>query len=169
MSDYLAGYGAGDEKRERRTKRIVLGSIVLIAVVVLLYSLFHNFREERTARRFLETLRSHDYQSAYHMWGCTDQTPCRDYSMERFLSDWGPNGTYRDPSKLSFGDVDSCGGGVVLTIQYPEGDPAGLYVDRSTKILSFAPWPRCPGRHWNFKAAWQNLFGSPPPPSAGQR
>jgi hypothetical protein len=164
MSDYLAGYGAGDEQRERKRKRIILGSIVVVVAAVSLYAFFHNFSEERAAKRFLENLRSHDYQSGYRMWGCTEQTPCRDYTFDRFLSDWGPKGSYPDPSKLSYGEVDSCGGGVVLGLVYPGADPAGLYVDRSTKILSFAPWPRCPGRHWNFKSAWQNLFGSPKPP-----
>ena len=47
----------------------------------------------------------------------------------------------------------------------------GEYVDKSTKVLSYAPWPRCPGRHWNIKAAWDNLFGKsePPPPPAAAR
>jgi hypothetical protein len=166
MSDYLAGYGVKDEKRERRTKRIILGLIAILIIGSLLYLVLHNFTEKRAANRFLDDLRAKNYQTAYRMWGCTEQAPCRDYSFERFMADWGPNGTYPNPSKLSFGDVDSCGGGVVMTIVYPGSEPAGLYVDRSTKVLSFAPWPRCPGRHWNFKSFWQNLFGKtePPPP-----
>jgi len=171
MSDYLAKYGAGDEQKERRTKRIVLGLLVAVVAGAILYSVLHTWSEKRAANRFLDSLRSHDYQSAYHMWGCTEQAPCRDYAMDRFLRDWGPQGTYADPSKLSYGDVDSCGSGVVFTLQYPGVEPAGLYVDKSTRVLSYAPWPRCPGRHWNLKAAWDNLFGKsePPPPPAAAR
>jgi hypothetical protein len=164
MSDYLAGYGAGDEARARRRKLIILSALAIVVVAVTLYTLLHNYREQRAADGFLQALRSHDYQSGYRMWGCTDQNPCRDYTFDRFMADWGPKGTYADPGRLSYGDVDACGGGVVFTIDYPGGEPAGLYVDRSTKVLSFAPWPRCPGRHWNFRAAWRNMFGNPEPP-----
>ena len=170
MSDYLAGYGAGDERREKRTKQIILVTLIVVVAGVSLYAFFRNFTEERAASRFRDALVAHDYQSAYRMWGCTEQTPCRDYAFDRFMKDWGPKGTYADPHKLSYGDVDACGGGVVLTIEYPGQEPAGLYVDRSTKVLGFAPWPRCPGRHWNFGALWRNLFGGssepPPPPVA---
>jgi hypothetical protein len=164
MSDYLAGYGAGEEERSRKRKLIILGTLVVVLAAAVLYTFFHTYAEERAADRFLQALRSHDYQFAYRMWGCTEQTPCRDYRLDRFMADWGPTGTYADPGRLSYGDIDACGAGVVLTIQYPGAEPAGLYVDRSTKVLSFAPWPRCPGRHWNFKAAWRSLFGNPEPP-----
>jgi hypothetical protein len=166
MSGYLAGYGVGDEKRERRRKRIILASIAVVVLGGLSYALLHNFFEERAAKRFLSDLRSGQYQAAYRMWGCTEQTPCRDYAFDRFMADWGPQGTYRDPNKLSFGPADSCGGGVVMTLEYPEVEPAGLYIDRSTKVLSYAPWPRCPGRHWNFGAFWRSWFGKPEPPPA---
>src|SRR3954449_4038654 len=106
MSGYLAGYGVGDEKRERRTKRIVLGSIAAIVVGGLAYVFFHNFTEERAAKRFVSELRSGQYQPAYRMGGCTEQTPCRDYSFDRFMADWGPQGVYRDPNKLGFGPAD---------------------------------------------------------------
>src|SRR5438309_8213990 len=164
MSDYLAGYGAGEQERSKKRRLIILGTLVAIVLAVTLYAVFHNYREERVANRFLDAIRSHDYQSAYRMWGCTEQNPCRDYTFDRFMADWGPKGTYSDPNHLSYGDVDACGGGVVLSIQYAGAEPAGLYVDRSSKILSFAPWPRCPGRHWNFQAAWRNLFGKPDAP-----
>ncbi len=164
MSDFLAGYGAGYEQRSRKRKLIVAGVLAVVIVAVTLYAVLHNYSEERAADRFLQALRAHDYQAAYAMWGCTAQSPCRDYTFERFMADWGPKGTYGDPARISYGDVDACGSGVVFTIQYPGAEPSGLYVDRTTKILSFAPWPRCPGRHWNFKAAWRNLFGNPEPP-----
>jgi hypothetical protein len=168
MADYLAGYGAGDEQRERKRRRIVLFTIVGVIVALSLYLFLRNFREERVASSYLQALRGHDYRSAYRMWGCTEQTPCRDYTYDRFMADWGPAGTYSDPSRVSYGDVDSCGGGVVFTIQYPGAEASGLYVDRSSKVISFAPWPRCPGRHWNFKAAWRSMFGSPEPPPPPQ-
>jgi len=54
--------------------------------------------------------------------------------------------------------VDSCGGGVVTTIEFPNAQPFGLWVDRGNKTLSYAPWPRCPGRHWHFLEFIQRQF-----------
>jgi hypothetical protein len=69
------------------------------------------------------------------------------------MEDWGPKGQYANVKAARVSIVDSCGDGVVSTLVLPNTEPFGLYVERSTKVLSFAPWPRCPGRHlhlWEF-------------------
>ena len=43
--------------------------------------------------------------------------------------------------------------GVVFDMAYPGADDFGLWVERQSKVISFAPWPRCPGPHlqvWQF-------------------
>lgn len=158
MAGYLDTYGAADLKRAKITKQILLILGVAIVVAVALFLFLHNRAEKRAVRHFLDELRAGDYQAAYRDWGCTAQTPCRDYSFEKFMEDWGPKGQYANPQAGHVTTVDSCGTGVVLTLAFPNSEPFGLYVDRNTKVLSFAPWPRCPGRHWHFLEFLQKQF-----------
>ncbi|PWU03773.1 MAG: hypothetical protein C5B51_18260, partial [Terriglobia bacterium] len=71
MAGYLDQYGAGDERREKITKRVVLAIVIVLAGGGLLYVFFHNYPEERQAKRFFELLSARDYQQAYKLWGCT--------------------------------------------------------------------------------------------------
>ena len=159
MAGYLDTYGVADEKRSRMTKRIALWTVAAVIAGFILFLIFHNFSEKRAVAHFLDAIRAGSYQDGYRMWGCTPSTPCRDYSFEKFMEDWGPKGQYANAKALRTTTVDSCGTGVVSTVEYPGADPFGLYVDRSTKTLSFAPWPRCPGRHWHLWEFIQRLFG----------
>jgi hypothetical protein len=159
VAGYLDSYGVEDAKRERRWKTIALAVLALAIVALVVFLVFRNRAEKRIANEFLDALRAHDYQRAYQLWGCTPQNPCRDYSMQKFMEDWGPNGLYRQPSAIQYTTVDSCGSGVVFTVQYPNAEPFGLWVDSSTKTLGFAPWPRCPGRHWHFWEFIKSRFG----------
>ncbi len=159
MAGYLDTYGVQDAKREKRWKWIILVSAAVVVIGLVLFLFFRNFREERAARAFLDALRAHDYQRAYELWGCTPQNPCRDYSFQKFMEDWGPNGQYKNVNAVQFTTVDACGQGVVLTVEYPNAEPFGLWVDRSTKTLGFAPWPRCPGRHWHLWDFIRSRFG----------
>lgn len=159
MAGYLDTYGVQDEKREKLWKRIAIISAAALIAGLALFFFFRNFREERAAKNFLDLLRAHNYQQAYQLWGCTPQSPCRDYSFQKFMEDWGPNGEYKDVNAVRFTTVDACGQGVVLTVQYPNAEPFGLWVERSTKILGFAPWPRCPGRHWHLWDFLKNRLG----------
>lgn len=153
MAGYLDNYGVQEARRERIWKKIVAWVVAAGLVALILFLVFRNYSEKRVANSFVDALRAHDYQRAYHIWGCSPEAPCRDYSMQKFMEDWGPNGLYRNAADIQFTIVDACGDGVVLTVQYPNAEPFGLWVDRSTKQLGFAPWPRCPGRHlhlWEF-------------------
>jgi hypothetical protein len=153
MAGYLDTYGTADLRRSRVRKRVVIVTLVTALAALTLFLIFHNFQEKRIVNRFLESVRSGNYQEAYQMWGCTPAAPCRDYSFTKFMEDWGPKGQYANVKAARVSIVDSCGDGVVSTLVLPNTEPFGLYVERSTKVLSFAPWPRCPGRHlhlWEF-------------------
>ena len=154
MAGYLDSYGVQDAKRERRWKAIVLGVLAFAIVALIIFLVFRNRSEKRVAENFVDALRAHDYQRAYQIWGCSPQNPCRDYSMQKFMEDWGPNGLYSNASAINFTTVDACGDGVVLTVQYPNAQPFGLWVNSNTKVMGFAPWPRCPGRHLHL---WEYL------------
>jgi hypothetical protein len=161
MSSYLEAYGSIEEQKAKRgtlVRRGILLLILLLAVGGLGYALFHNYREEAQVKGFLADLRKPDYQAAYGLWGCTDATPCRDYSFEKFMDDWGPKSGHADASSGHIGLSQSCGTGVILRVDYNGAAAVPLWVERGTRVVSYAPWPECPGRHFHFGAFLRSLF-----------
>jgi hypothetical protein len=127
---------------------------------LILYAIFKNHSEERQARNFLGLLGAHNYSAAYGMWGCSENHPCPQYTYPKFLEDWGPKAAHAsDPAAASIGLSQSCGSGVVIRLDYKGSDPVPLWVEHDTGIISFAPWPECPGRHLHFGAWLKSLFG----------
>ena len=96
-----------------------------------------NYAEESRVRDFVVLLEKKDYKAAHALWGCTEAAPCRDYGYTRFVEDWGPTA-----GAVARVKVKSCDGGIIqfLTVQ---GKETLLYVDRQTRVISFAPWPVC--------------------------
>lgn len=153
MAGYLDAYGVADLRRERIRKRIIIWGLAIVIVATVGYFAFRNFREERQLKNFFTLLEQKKYQEAYALWGCTPDSPCKYYSAEKFLEDWGPASPYANPQNIRTLHEDVCGTGVVFDIQAPKTEEVGLYVDRGTYVVSFAPWPRCPGPHlriWEF-------------------
>ena len=151
MPGYLDEYGVKDSQRERRTKRRVTWVLVAVVVGVSAFFYFRTWSQERTMGQFLSLLKEQKYQDAYRMWQTPDSA--KFYPPEKFTEDWGPMGVYKNAAGLQIQDVDSCGDGVVFDMSYPSADNFGLWVDRQTGKLSFAPWERCPGAHlqiWRF-------------------
>jgi hypothetical protein len=161
MSSYLEAYGASEEHRAKRTRLIRISSLILVIVVVLgvaLYGIFKNYSEEQKAKAFVAALRSQDYQSAYRMWGCTDAHPCREYPMTKFMDDWGPQSAHADEAAARIAVSQSCGSGVVIRLEYPKAEAVPLWIERSNNVISFAPWPECPGKHLHIGAWLRSLF-----------
>jgi hypothetical protein len=156
MSGFLdSSYGVTDARRERRIKRIVLWSLGVLIVGTVLFFTFRTYRQERVVKQFLSLLKEKNYQEAYKLWGCTQDTPCKYYPPERFNEDWGPSGQYKDAGEGKIQIEDVCGSGVFFGMNIPNVKPFGLWVETSTNVLSFAPsdWARCPGPHlqiWEF-------------------
>lgn len=166
MAGYLENYGAGDERREKIAKRAVISVVALLVVAGLGYAFFHNYPEERQARRFFELLQAKDYTGAYALWGCTDAKPCRDYVMAEFMKDWGP--AQAPVSEVDVLDGESCGSGVIVDVDAGKAGDKKLWVERDSHILSFPPFERCPqgNRIHDF---WRNIryriHGRPVPPA----
>lgn len=159
MAGYLDEYGVADARREKNIKYIVIGLVIAAIIGLSGFFFFRNRPEDSIAEHFLDALRGKNYSEAYAMWGCTPQTPCRYYAMDRFLEDWSSTGTYKNAAAMKIAHVDACDTGVVFDISYPGADDQGLWVERSTKILSFAPWPRCPGPHLQIMEFLKSRFG----------
>lgn len=143
-----SNYGVSDARRERRNKLIVFWSLGILIVAVILFFTFRTYRQERVVKQFLSLLKEKNYQDAYKLWGCTQETPCKYYPPEKFNEDWGPSGQYKDAANTKVTAEDVCGSGVVFAMSIPNLEPFGLWVESSTDNLSYAPWVRCPGPHW---------------------
>lgn len=161
MAGYLDTYGEAEEKRARRLKLWKWSASVLVVLAILgfvLYSVLENRSEEQQIQVFVDKLKAKDYQGAYRMWGCTEATPCRDYSLRRFMDDWGPSSEHADATVARIGDGDSCGTGVVVPVDFKKGDPVPLWVERANKTIGFSPDPECRKRRWHFKEFFRSLF-----------
>jgi hypothetical protein len=152
MAGFLDEYGAGDVQRNKKTKKIVVTVLLAIVLGGTAFLYFRNWSEERAIHQFLALLQEKKYQDAYKLWGNSPDTQ-RYYPAEKFLEDFGPDGLYKQNSALKILHVDACDAAVVFHFTYPQAEDFGLFVDRSTNTISFAPWPRCPGPHlqvWEF-------------------
>ncbi len=159
MAGYLDSYGVEESKRESKIKMIVLSVAAVVILGTVGYFTFRTWGQERVVNNFLELLAKKDYQGAYRMWGCTPETPCKFYAMDKFDEDWGPKSAFAQASGAKVENVDFCDKGVVFSVSFPGApEKAALWVERSTNVISFAPWEQCPGRHWNFKQFFKNLF-----------
>ena len=158
MAGFLDGYGVADARKERRRKRVILWSLATVLAVAAGFLYFRTWREERVVKEFFATLDRRDFQGAYRMFGCTQDTPCPNYDPARFIEDWGPDTPYAKGSSARVANVDFCDSGVVFLVNYPNAEPVSLWVERSSRVISFAPWPRCPGRHWEFGRFFRSLF-----------
>ena len=159
MAGYLDAYGAGDEQRERRIKRIVIWALAAIVAATALYFTFNTWRQEQVVKQFFSLLEQKNYQAAYALWGCTQDHPCKYYAPEKFTEDWGPSSPFADVAAIKIEHEDNCGSGVVFDVENPKTDPLGLFVDSSTKLIGFAPGPRCPGRHFQLWEFLKSRFG----------
>jgi hypothetical protein len=165
MPSYLDSYAAIEERKARNRKRLERSAIAIVCVAIaalFIYAIFKNRHQEQQVKIFLQLLEKQQYQDAYRMWGCTEQSPCRDYAFPKFMEDWGPNSPHANPASARIALSQSCGGSAFIRLEYPKGDPVGLMVDKSTGAISFAPsdWVECPGRHWHFWEFIKGLFRS---------
>jgi hypothetical protein len=140
---YLDRYGEGDERREKIVKRALISLLILVVAGSVLYYLFKNFREERQVRHFYDLLQRQDYASAYQLWGCSKEQPCRDYSFNQFVQDWGPESPNGKPHEAEIVRSRSCGSGVIITTRMGEHEEK-LWVQRGSLVMGFSPWPACP-------------------------
>ena len=160
MAGYLDQYGVADARREGRLKKIALVTLAVAVIGVVGYFTFRTWSQERVVKEFLATLARKDYPAAYRMWGYRPEAPDKFYDLEKFNEDWGPKSSHANIENAKVDTPDFCGDGVVFNLTFPGTEPVSLYVERSTNIISFAPWPQCPGRHWEFRRFLKNMFSS---------
>ena len=141
MAGFLDEYGAGDERRARMVKLILISVVVAAVLLGLLYFFFRNYRQEQAAKRFFNLLETHNYQAAYDMWVSSDSERVG-YPMTEFMKDWGPQAM--DLHKFTIMDAESCGNSVIVDADLgPAGDKK-VWINRQTLELGFGPYDQCP-------------------------
>jgi hypothetical protein len=158
MAGYLANYGAGEEEREKRTRRLVIIGTIVVGVLALylvtfqtpileryirIVQLLKNHKEEKRVQTFLDLLARQDYKGAYALWGCTDAKPCRDYTFKNFMDDWGAKGSNTTGELFHTTRSRSCGSGVILTVDSSSNREEKLWVQKEDLIIGFSPYPGC--------------------------
>jgi hypothetical protein len=144
MAGYLATYGAGEESRSKLIRRAIFGTLGAFVAAIVLFFGFRNFTARGTMDSFIELLRKQDFKSAHALWGCTDQTPCKNYDFERFMRDWGPESPAKNAASARIEKKATCGGifsntGVMRVYRFDPDYTVNLWYDKSTDTLGFAP------------------------------
>ncbi|HWP84107.1 MAG TPA: hypothetical protein VNN17_02880 [Terriglobia bacterium] len=121
-------------QRERLKRRLLIGIPIALALGGYLYYEFKNYPEEQAVSRFLTALARQDYQQAYQLW-----QPSRYYTFENFEQDWGPNGETGTIQEFDITDSHARGSGVLVEIRLNGNKELSLWVEKSTKGLSFPP------------------------------
>ena len=121
-------------KTEKLKKRLLIWIPIALIVCGYLYYEFKNFPEERAVSQFLETVQQGDYERAYELW-----QPSRYYTFENFQQDWGPDGVEGQIREYDITDSHARGSGVLVDVELNGEREISLWVERSTKSLSFPP------------------------------
>lgn len=143
MTGFLDTYGQEEARRARRLKLWLGGILAAVILGLLAYWYLHDYREKRQVALFLKLIAEKKYEEAYRLWGCDPARPCRDYNMQKFLEDWGPNSPYGNVAKARVRRTRSCEEGIIQILEYAPGDEVYLYVDRKERHISYSPFGYC--------------------------
>jgi len=137
---YLDEYAESDIRRERFFKTLVALFLIVIALGLIYYVFFRTWAEKRQAGLFLSTLQEGRYEEAYEYWGCSVTEPCRYYSYEKFLVDWGPRSEIGPVKSFELGRSYDQKTGVIVQITVNGKPRENLWVEKDTKHVGFFPY-----------------------------
>jgi hypothetical protein len=143
---YLDHYGEGDEKRSKRVRLILITVVSVLVIAGSLYFGFRNYRQKARIKEFAGLLEKRDYPAAYHLWGCAEATPCKDYPYNKFMEDWGPQSPYAQISSFEIARSRACGSGVIVTANFNGNREERFWVESRDMTIGFSPWSVCPAR-----------------------
>ena len=147
MSGYLAGYGAGEERRAKIIKWALIGALVAVVGGTLGYFGLRHARERAQLDRLVEAVQRGDHAAGHALFGCTPEHPCRDYQMKRYLQDFGPQGEFVKLPEAKISEKWSCEGGIVRVYSFGPDKELELFVSSTDYLVSFAPtrraWKGC--------------------------
>lgn len=158
MAGYLEDYGVTDAKREKKYRTIIVSVISVTLISAILYATFRDYKEEQRVKGFLQALQTQDFKTAYTFWGCSPDVPCRDYSFEKFLEDWGAKGVNAKYVAAPIKDSERCGTGYIAVLQSGK-EELSVWVERSNGVVGYAPWSVCPERKLRLMKWLRMKFG----------
>jgi hypothetical protein len=119
--------------KERLKVPVAIG-LVLLVIGGIAWK-FANYREEGQVRRFIESVQTGRYDTAYQIWDSDGH-----YRMQDFLQDWGRDGYYtKGMHDAKVIDSNSNGSSVIAYLVIDDSHPIALLVDKETLKLSFSP------------------------------
>ena len=138
--EYLADYGRADRRYEKIVT--VAGYVLLTAVVLgcIYWLFFWNWREERRVGEFLISIEQQQYEQAYRMWGCSLETPCPNYSYDKFLEDWGPDSQLGKINSYDLGRSYDQQSGVIILVEVNGRRIPNLWVEKDSQVIGFSPY-----------------------------
>ena len=137
MAGFLDGvYGAGEERRARVIKIIVIFVLALTVIAGTVYFFFHNYRQEQQVKQFMKLLEARDYQGSHNLWTGSDWDRAR-YPMSDFMRDWGPP---VNVSGYAILDDESCDKSVIVDVDARHAGDRKVWVDRASLSMSFPPY-----------------------------
>jgi len=151
MPGYLDHYGAGEDRRNRIVAWIASSAVAAVILAALGWYLFEYHHQESQVKQFLAAVRAQDFKTAYRIWGCTEQHPCRHYSIESLMEDWGGPGTkpewMPDPAVLGIIDSQTCNDAVLIHVAVNRKRTETLWLQQNEDGIGFAPYPNCPRKN----------------------
>jgi hypothetical protein len=147
MGSYLAEYGAGDEWKAKIFRWAAIGVPTLLLAAIASHFFFRHYPQRAQLDAFLNDLRTGDLARAYQRWGCSKSNPCRDYSWDRFVADFGPQGQLKDLPQAKTIQKLSCTGGIIRAFDAGPDHEVVFYVSKPDSVISYAPpqntWRGC--------------------------
>jgi hypothetical protein len=137
-------------KAKRRNRAIILLLVVVVIVAGTVYW-FRHWKEERVVNQFFSLIEQNNFEGAYALWQADPQWKehtdrYKQYPFGQFQLDWGPSGDYGTiTSHKVDGSVEPknkngpVSGVVVKVTVNNRVQPACLWVEKKTKVISFSP------------------------------
>jgi hypothetical protein len=140
-------------RRDRMFRWAGIAVVVLVLVGPPLAYYFWNFAEERAVDRLLTAIEREDYKTAFAIWNADPEWEqhverYKEYTFGQFQLDWGPGGEWGkitqhtiEGSVTPRSKLTRATGVVVAARINGRGEPACLWVERKTLLISFSPIP----------------------------
>ena len=139
-----------DEEKAKRRNRIIILIAVLLLIAVGTGYWFRYWPQERVVNNFFNLIEQKNYDAAYALWQAdpnwkqhVDRYAL--YPFGQFQLDWGPTGDYGEitshkvEGSLAPKSNGPVSGVVVVITVNNRVQPACLWVEKKTKVISFSP------------------------------
>lgn len=140
MTSFLEEYERNSWGFGKLAKAVGLALLAGIVGYSIYWIFFRNWREEARVKEFLSLVQQQKYEQAYEDWGCSVAKPCKFYSYESFLEDWGPESPLGAVKTYHLGRSYTQEGGVIQEVFINGEKQPNLWVESDNRVISFFPY-----------------------------